>query len=65
MVNRFAEQRVKKGISVEKLSELTGITVSELVLYEAPEFSVEEMSAVKAALIAEALGCFISDLIYN
>ncbi len=65
MVNRFAEQRIKRAMTIEELSEKCGIPQNELTEIEDQGFNVEEMSAVKAARIAEALGCYIKDLIYT
>lgn len=65
MVNRIAEQRIKCGITIEQLSEKCKISVSELSEIEKPNYKIEEMSAIKAAHIAEALGCMIKDLIYE
>ena len=64
MINRFKEQRQKYGISIEKLSESSGISAQELSDIECEDFNIEELSAYKAARIAEALGCFLSELIY-
>ncbi|MGN0585743.1 MAG: helix-turn-helix transcriptional regulator [Oscillospiraceae bacterium] len=65
MVNRIAEQRIKRGVSVEQLSEMSGISINDIIKFEKPDFKIEEMSAVKAARIAKALGCMIEDLIYE
>ncbi len=64
MVNRFAEQRIKCNVTIEELAEKSRISPSELAKIESPDYNIEEMSAVKAAHIAEALGCYIKDLIY-
>ena len=64
MVNRFAEQRSKRDMTIEELSEKSGISQNELIRIENQDFNVEEMSALKAARIAKALGCYIKDLIY-
>ncbi len=65
MVNRFNEQRLKAGLTIAQLSEKTNISAEELIEIETDGYSVEEMSAIKAAHIAKALGCLISDLIYR
>ncbi len=65
MVNRIAEQRIKQGLTVEQLSEKSGIAPNELKNIECDSCAIEEVSAVKAAAIAEALGCLIKDLIYE
>lgn len=65
MINRIAEQRIKCGITIEQLSEKCKISVSELSKIEKPNYKIEEMSAIKAAHIAEALDCMIKDLIYE
>lgn len=65
MVNRILEQRMKHNTTIEQLSEKSGIPVNELEKYERQDFNIKEMSAIKAAHIAEALGCYIKDLIYE
>lgn len=65
MVNRISEQRIKRNTTLEQLSEKSGIPVKELTKYERQDFDIKNMSAVKAANIAEALGCYIQDLIYE
>lgn len=65
MVNRISEQRIKRNTTLEQLSEKSGIPVKELAKYERQDFDIKNMSAVKAAHIAEALGCYIQDLIYE
>ena len=65
MVNRILEQRMKHNTTIEQLSEKSGIPVNELEKYERQDFDIKEMSAIKAAHIAEALGCYIKDLIYE
>lgn len=65
MVNRIAERRTKRGLTVEQLSEKCGISGQELAEIESSDCVIEEVSAVKAAKIAEALGCLIKDLIYE
>ncbi len=65
LVNRFNEQRLKAGLTIAQLSEKTNISAEELIEIETDGYSVEEMSAIKAAHIAKALGCLISDLIYK
>ena len=64
MVNRFREQREKRNMTIEQLSELSGIAVEEIRKIELNSFKVEEMSEIKAAHIAKALGCMPSELIY-
>lgn len=65
MVNRISEQRQKHNTTLEQLSEKSGIPVKELAKYERQDYDINKMSAVKAANIAEALGCYIKDLIYE
>lgn len=65
MVNRISEQRIKRNTTLEQLSEKSGISVKELAKYERQDYDIKNMSAVKAAHIAEALGCYIQDLIYD
>lgn len=65
MVNRIAEQRTKRGLTIAQLAEKCGISDQELEVMESADYAVEEMSAVKAAKVAEALGCLIKDLIYE
>jgi len=64
MVNRFMEQRQKRNISIEDLSVKTGICADELNEIESAGDDINEVSAVKAAKIAIALECMLSDLIY-
>ena len=65
MINRIAEQRTKRGLTIEQLSEKCGMSGRELEEMESPDCDIEEVSAVKAAKIAESLGCLIKDLIYK
>jgi transcriptional regulator with XRE-family HTH domain len=65
MVNRFQEQRTKHGLTIEELSGKSGISAEELTKIESPDFDVENMSAVKAARIAESMGCLIRDLVFE
>lgn len=65
MVNRIAEQRTKRGLSVEQLSEKCGISEKEIEEIECADCTIGEISAVTTAKIAEALGCLIKDLIYE
>lgn len=53
------EMRVKKNVSLTKLSQKTGISRSALNRYENEE---REISIQKLEKIAEALGCKINDL---
>ena len=64
MMNRFKEQRMRHNISIEKLSQMSGIAVDEIIAIEENK-DVGEVSAVKTAYIAEAIGCLPSELIYG
>ena len=64
MMNRFKEQRMRHNISIEKLSQMSGIAVDEIIAIEENK-DVGEVSAVKTAYIAEAIGCLPSELIYR
>ncbi|MBQ2823108.1 MAG: helix-turn-helix transcriptional regulator [Oscillospiraceae bacterium] len=65
MVNRFKEQREKRNISIERLSEKSGVPVEKIIEIESPGFIIEDLSANTAADIAIALGCLLADLIYE
>lgn len=65
MVNNIRAMREKNNLSIQQLSVKTGISIEQLCEFESPEFNIEEMSSYSAAYIAEALGCLISDLIYD
>ena len=65
MVNRFREQRVKHNMSIEMLSEKSGVSADEITAIENSTDDFDEVSAVKTALIAEAIGCLPSELIYG
>ena len=65
MVNRFKEQREKRNISIEQLAEESGVPIEKIIEIESPDFFIEDLSANTAADIAIALGCLLSDLIYE
>lgn len=65
MVNRFREQRMKHNMSIETLSEMSGIAVDEIRTIENNTDEIGEISAVKTAYIAQAIGCLPSELIYR
>lgn len=62
MENKIAEYRLKKGITQQKLADMTGVSRTHLGLVER---GVSDPSVKLVKKIAKALNCKVSDIFFN
>lgn len=62
-MNTIYEQRQKCGLTIEQLAEKSRVAPEDIARFKRDNYSIEQMTAYKAALIADALGCKIRELI--
>lgn len=61
--SRLKQMRVTKGFTQQDLSDLSGINIKSIAVYEQNPEKMNKASLESAAILADCLGCMIEDLI--
>lgn len=62
-MNTIRERRKKCGLTIEQLALKSMVAPEDIAIFERDNYNIEQMTAPKAAFIAEALGCRMRELL--
>jgi transcriptional regulator with XRE-family HTH domain len=62
-ISTLKKERIKKGLSQQQLSEVTGVPIKSIGNYEQLRRDINNAHAIVVFRLASALGCNVSDLL--